>query len=309
MRNRPIGDIGRRRFVSGSALALLGAAGTTLAPLDALAFGSDEHEDAPNQHNMLVVGEQAVFLSHLPMFQAGKPSAPAVDKTGNEFTSPHRFQVILEATFARNGKDVADVYARDRRAHPKTRIYTLEPKQSEPFVLSRLFTPAARPELPSFTGTVFRGHLEQGGEPIAGLDSSLVTITRVVHARKMTPRQARPAHLEYILFGKGSELFLAHAIYAPPDFDQVCSIKTTGHALSAADLNGARRVTFPERTNAVANRLREGQKVSGMLTRPGDTTSSATPIEVQPIVEYYFEEGELLVPHTFDPTPEESKKG
>ena len=197
MRNRPIGDIGRRRFVSGSALALLGAAGTTLAPLDALAFGSDEHEDAPNQHNMLVVGEQAVFLSHLPMFQAGKPSAPAVDKTGNEFTSPHRFQVILEATFARNGKDVADVYARDRRAHPKTRIYTLEPKQSEPFVLSRLFTPAARPELPSFTGTVFRGHLEQGGEPIAGLDSSLVTITRVVHARKMTPRQARPAHLEY----------------------------------------------------------------------------------------------------------------
>ena len=65
----------------------------------------------------------------------------------------------------------------------------------------------------------------------------------------------------------------------------MCSIKTTGHALSAADLNGARRVTFPERTNAVANRLREGQKVSGMLTRPGDTTSSATPIEVQPIVE------------------------
>jgi hypothetical protein len=48
-------------------------------------------EDAPNTHNMLVFGEQAVFLSHLPMFGA-------LNKTKTGFRSPHRYQVILEAT-------------------------------------------------------------------------------------------------------------------------------------------------------------------------------------------------------------------
>jgi hypothetical protein len=42
-------------------------------------------EDHPATHNMLVVGTETVFLSHLPMFDA-------VNKNGTDYTSPHRYQ-------------------------------------------------------------------------------------------------------------------------------------------------------------------------------------------------------------------------
>ena len=46
-------------------------------------------------------------------------------------------------------------------------MYTLSPKD---FILSRLFTPdARRPMLNTFTATVFRGHLERGGQQIGQL--------------------------------------------------------------------------------------------------------------------------------------------
>ena len=70
--------VGRRLFVRGGALAILGVAGAHLAPVDSLAFWNLQHDDAPNQHNMLVVGERTVFLSHLPMFQAGEPGDSAL---------------------------------------------------------------------------------------------------------------------------------------------------------------------------------------------------------------------------------------
>jgi hypothetical protein len=58
--------------------------------------GASPGEDPPATHNMLVIGEKAVFLSHLPMFGASDP-------TKDDF-SPHRFQVILEATFTDRNK-------------------------------------------------------------------------------------------------------------------------------------------------------------------------------------------------------------
>ena len=306
MKSRHVDGVGRRRFLKGSALATLGLAAARMGQRETEALSSLQPEDARNQHNMLVVGEQTVFLSHLPMFQGGQPRDPAVDTTGTEFTSPHRFQVILEATFTRQGKDVAGLYVKDRQAHTTRRTYTLEP--GEPFVLSRLFTPDAKPRLRSFTAKVFRGHLEQGGEPIPGLNASLVEIKRVVHARKFNPKGSKPAQLEYILFGKGSELFMAHAIFAPPDFDHVVSIEVAGHELTDTDLDRDVRVVFPDRTNVVADRLREGQIVPGLLTVPGNGHAVGVPIQVRTNAEFYFEEGELLVPPTFNPTPEELRR-
>ena len=113
-------------------------------------------EDAPNTHNMLVVGTEAVFLSHLPMFHG-------VNKEKSDYTSPHRYQVILEARFSSGGKDVTAVYTEDRKSHPRTKMYTLSPTSD--FVLAKLFTPdVQKPELSSFRATVFRGHLERGGK-------------------------------------------------------------------------------------------------------------------------------------------------
>jgi hypothetical protein len=80
---------------------------------------SSSHEK--DTHNMLVVGEKTVFLSHLPMFH------------GN-----HGFQVILEVAFSNSGGDPQAIYAKDRQNHPETKMYTLNPEE---FVLQDLFTP------------------------------------------------------------------------------------------------------------------------------------------------------------------------
>ena len=71
----------RRDFLQATALAALAL--SVVAP-------SAAAEDRPATHNMLVFGEQTVFFSHLPMFQA-------LNAAGTEFRSPHRFQVILQA--------------------------------------------------------------------------------------------------------------------------------------------------------------------------------------------------------------------
>jgi hypothetical protein len=285
--------IDRRQFMkqAGCAACALGAAslprGMSAAPA----------EDEPNTHNMLVVGEQAIFLSHLPMFEG-------LNGPKTAFRSAHRYQVILEARFTRDGKDVSDLYLKDRLAHPATRIYTLMPSE---FVLSRLFTPAGSPQLAEFTAEVTRGHLERPGhKTIAGLESALVTVTRVVHGHEFDPGVPKPAALEYLLFGKGSELFLAHAIAAPPDFDHVLAVTLEGVSLEADDLARGVRVAVTDRRNASAERLRERQRVAATL-RIGDA-AAGQPVQLVAGREFYFEEGELMVPPTFDPTAEEKKK-
>src|SRR5688572_21008632 len=87
-----------------------------------------QYEDSPNTHNMLVFGEKTIYLSHLPMFDGLTP-----DKA--DYESPHRYQVILEASFQRDEKDLQNLYSADRGQNPSVRIYTLNPMQ---FILPRL---------------------------------------------------------------------------------------------------------------------------------------------------------------------------
>jgi hypothetical protein len=286
-------SIGRRQFVSELAFGAFVAA-TFSSTGDAAA----QPEDKPNIHNMLLVGEKTVFLSHLPMFIGLNESETA-------FVSPHRFQVIVEAGFTNKGNDVTELYLKDRAAHPDIRLYTLGPDPMVPFVLTRLFTPREKPALPAFNATAFRFHLEsKERQPIPGLVNTAVQVKRIVHGRMFDPKTTKPTALEYLLFGTGSELYLAHAIFAPPDFDQVLAVKVTGVELDAKQLAGDLRVTIPSRKNVVAERLREKERVEAAL-RIGSTSS---PVQLETGAQFYFEEGELLVPHTFEPTPEEKKK-
>src|SRR6266446_6817005 len=110
-------------------------------------------EDDPNQHNMMVIGVKTVYLSHLPMFDGVNPD----DKT--EFASPHRRQVILEATFTDGNRDLTQIYTNDRLKNPGVKMYTLRPAD---FVLG-LVDPNGS-ALKTFRGKgVFRGHLERPG--------------------------------------------------------------------------------------------------------------------------------------------------
>ncbi|HEY0407302.1 MAG TPA: hypothetical protein VGC89_16330 [Pyrinomonadaceae bacterium] len=251
--------------------------------------GQHDHSHPPQEpaHNMMVVGEKSVFLSHLPMFM-----------------TPHNVQLILEATFIHSGQDVTPIYTKDRQTHPQEKMYTLEPRDR--FKLPTLFTPRP-PERASFKGTIFRGHLERGGVVIGELENIDVKVKRVVYAQKLDSSLSKSDTLEYILFGKGKELFLAHVITKAPDFDQLLSVKVA-NAPSEADLNSGVRVVFLNRQNTPLQRIKEKEKLTGQ----GHVTGAHQflQLEIEVVTEFYFEEGELgKSGGTMSPTPEEIKSG
>src|SRR6185369_631706 len=151
--------------------------------------------EAPGVHNWMLVGSKTAFLSHLPMFDQ-------LNDDGTEYLTPHRFQVILQCS-------VGSGYFADRESHPDVKMYTVSPAAK--FVL--------QPELKSFSGTVFRGHLERGGVPFSR--NSSVKIQKVLQFRKFDPAEKALETLDYLLFGSGPDVFLAHTIMKPPDFDQI----------------------------------------------------------------------------------------
>jgi len=236
--------------------------------------GAVSAEDPKRVHGMLIVGEQTVFLSHLPLF-----------------FRPHDYQVLLEAAFAKPGSDPQADYFNDRKGKGKnTKIYTLEP---EPFVLPELA--AATPKR-SFKANVYRGHFEkitpQRALDVARVGEDVdVSVTRVIHFRKFDPTAVKPAQLEYLLFGKGAELFLVHLITKPPDFDQILSVKVLNQKFTDAELSQGLRIVFPGKTNEVLKQLRGVKPVTGQV--PGAGGAAPKTLQVQPGIEFYFEEGEL----------------
>jgi hypothetical protein len=247
-----------------------------------------EHQEPP--HNMMVVGEKSVFLSHLPMFM-----------------SPHNFQVILEATLTSGGKSVQELYTQDRQSNSQTKMYSLSPEES--FTLPSLFTPNP-PSRNSFKSTIFRGHLERGGKKIAGLRNIDVNVKRVIYSQQLGRDFNKSDKLTYILFGKAQELFLAHVIARPPDFDQLLSVKIDKPPSDEELMRGV-RVTIPDRENSASGRIKEREQVVGQ----GHVTGAHQflQLQIQGGVEFYFEEGELssskMTGDMFDPTPEERKAG
>jgi hypothetical protein len=238
----------------------------------------------------MLVGSQTAFLSHLPMFEMLNPA-----KT--DYMTPHRFQVILQASLNSGGKDVTPMYFADRQSHPDVKMYSVSP--AKVFVLPQVAAPSP---LTSFQATVFQGHLERGGKPIKGLQSAGVKIQKVVHFHKFDPAAKAPAALEYFLFGKGTELFLAHSIVKPPDFDQLLSVTVDGLKLTDEELGSAIRLSIPSKKNSPANRLKEGEQAQAEI-------SGGRKLSVRAVREFYFEEGELRMPATFDTTAEEKKSG
>jgi hypothetical protein len=233
--------------------------------------GSPGQPDATGVHGMLVVGQDTAFFYHLPMFM-----------------SPHDFQVILECTLSQPGSDPQRTYREDRKGHPQTRVYTFAPV---PYVLPDLFPPAHKRR--TIQGDLFRGHFERPPEypekPFeigTGVD---VTIVKVVFVNKLLPMSSPQDHLEYVLFGKGRELFLAHRISRRGDFDQVVSAVIKGHQFSDDELGKGIPVQFTGKANTSEQRLAKGARVSGIARVSGQSVA----VEVEPQVEFYMSERDL----------------
>lgn len=234
--------------------------------------------DPAKRHGMAIIGEKTVFLSHLPMFM-----------------SPHDYQAILEVTFTNQGSDPQRVYAEDRKQHPHTKLYTFEPTRA--FVLPDLFPPDPHhpPRLKSFPGNIYRDHFERFDSPQAMEQARIgrdvvANVTNVVHARKFAPGAQGLDQLEYILFGKGQERFVAHVITKPPDFDHLLSVQVAGPQLTDEELRHGVPITFPGRANTIEKRINANDhKLSGVI----EVAGQPVPVVIEPGVEYYFETGDL----------------
>ncbi|MBA3355768.1 MAG: hypothetical protein H0U18_07480 [Pyrinomonadaceae bacterium] len=79
-------DASRRDFLRKSFGGLI-LSGMCLS--DAFQAKAQGHTDHPSVHGMALIGDQTLFLSHLPLF-----SSP-------ERRSPHNYQALLEAAFFR----------------------------------------------------------------------------------------------------------------------------------------------------------------------------------------------------------------
>ena len=301
MRNKESADKGRREFLKTSANAIAGISCLSLTAKAQPLMINPTPEDAPNTHNMMLIGTKGAFLSHLPMFVDTSP--------GPEFDSPHRFQVILEATFTDRERNLTDVYFRDRKENPKVKMYTLNPG---PFVLSSLDPKGM--SVKTFRGNaLIRGHLERGGKSFIGDFKNPpeggafdVNVVNVVHLHEFDPAAAKPSTLEYLMFGKSSEIFLAHLITKPNDFDQIVSIKTMDQPFTDEELRKGMHVVFSGRSNTAKDRLKEKSQATGSLQIPGATSKT---LRVECLREFYFEEGELFLPPIFESTAEERKAG
>ena len=292
--------IHRRRTLEFALVLILGAgAGAPLATAQQQHEASEACPINVGTHGMLVFGQRSVFLSHLPMF---------VDKCedGKNFLSEHRFQLILNATFEgqRTRSDATDLYRQDRQQNPQMRMYSLNPRQA--FALAEIFgPPASRERRRSFPADVFRGHFERGGSIISGLRGATVQITRVVYTHEFLPLDRKSDSLEYVLFGTPGELFLAHRIVAPGDFDQILPVRVLDQPLSDAELGQELVVVVSGRPNQSSSRLRDGQNASAQLLRKD---APAQTVALQALQEIYFEESELAMPPIAD-TQEERDAG
>jgi len=237
--------------------------------------GHENEQPAIGTHGMVIVGEETIYLSHLPMWMF-----------------PHMFQVILQVTFTGTNQPQAR-YVEDRKANKAVKLYTLQPERFD----LRDFAPTGPQHLPrrsSFQAMIFRNHFEHHPETHPGekheIGEADVHIENVVYFQELDPQGPELQNLEYVLFGKGQELFLAHVISKPPDFDQIVSIKVGDHQFTDEDLRHGMFVTFPERTNSIPDKIKEGERLSGTV-RP--FTRGASDLQIEAGIEFYFETEDL----------------
>ena len=177
--------------------------------------------DRPAVHGMLLVGTNALYVSHLPMFHA-----------------PHDYQALAEVALQDGAGDARARYVADK-ARTHSPLYTLVPA---PGVLTAMMQPGSH-----FAADLYRGHFERGGTPI--LTGLTATVRRVIHFRQFTPGGV-PQVPKYLLFGTAGETFAAHWISAAPDFDQVVSV--TGTSLTDGELAKGLPVTVTAKGPLVA---------------------------------------------------------
>src|SRR6266508_1040805 len=233
-------------------------------------------------HGMLLFGEEVLYLSHLPMF-----------------ASPHNFQVLLEVGLDDAGREA---FLSDREVAGDG-IYTFVP---EPFPIAELAPRADGPARTSIKGTIFRGHFERGGEPIA--EGVVAEVRGVVHFSELDvgAKRSEDRQLTYLCFGRPGQLHLAHEVTARPDFDQVLTARVVpdtgtnqaGQSLpddvATIGFDLAQRVLFGERSDTSEKRLAPDEIAHGLFFQTSSLTGAyGFAVQMKTESDLYLEDDEL----------------
>ncbi|MCM1565349.1 MAG: hypothetical protein NC238_05270 [Dehalobacter sp.] len=242
---------------------------------------SAEREATFATHGQLIFGTESIYLSHLPMFMFDVES------------HPHNYQVIMEVDLPDDGTNSKANYISDRKDHQDTRIYTLAPER---FSMVDLISNDTDKPIRSFKGDIYREHFERPGKTNI-ISNATFNVKNIIYSHKFDPNAENLKSLEYLLFGRGKEIFMAHIITKPPDFDQVLAVDrvlaldAVNPVLSDEELSDKGiRVFLPRRENNLTMRLKEGETVQGERFR---LDPSEAKLEINIGKEIYFEENEL----------------
>jgi hypothetical protein len=185
-------------------------------------------------HGMIAFGQgSATYLAHIPMFRP-----------------PHDAQLVLEV--APSGGAARDLGAE---------LHTFEPK---PASLDDII--ARRTQ--RLEGTLFRGNMEQGGQPVD--EQAAFEVRRVVYVRDpLRAGDPAPADLEYVLVGKRDHAYLVHVVRRAPDFDQLLRVTVREGNVDDADLARGISLMATGKKNDEKNRAGAGTELA--LSAPGKT--------------------------------------
>lgn len=251
-------------------------------------------------HGMVIVGEGPVYLSHLPMFMFDSPA-----------NHPHHYQVIVEVSFDDAGRDAY----REDRLESEAPLYTLWPQDAYRMLDLILPGPSESP-VESLTGKIVRGHWEREGQPQpfditwdVVQEDVPVTVERVVYAHEFSFHPRPLDRLEYVLFGAGDDLFLAHRMVMAPDFDQILPVTIEADILTEERLREGLVIAIPERANTIAERLADGEQVTAEVRHAATGAALAAGMPIEAGQELFFEEGELRIPLDMAATDEELASG
>jgi hypothetical protein len=245
--------------------------------------GHGEHGagDTVGVHGMLLFGQEALYLSHLPMFM-----------------HPHNFQVLLEVGF---DDAVGEVLRADREASGDG-MQTFAPVR---FPIIELDPSGDGPVRTSIEGTAFHGHFERGGNPITGRVTAEVRNVVYFAELDMQARHSADRELTYLCFGHAGQFHLAHDITASPDFDHVLTARLVPGTVTdpagrpvdsdvTEDFDHAQPVQFRGRSDTPKDRLAPGETVDGSFFAtfgPGGSHGFGVQVEIGR--ELYLELGEL----------------
>lgn len=166
------------------------------------------HDEEPDIHGFVLLGEQVVYGGHLAMFTM----------------AAHRYQVVASFGFA---PDALKTYTAAKKATPSATYVVVN---KEKLLLPKMLADR------KFAGSI----LKVVGNDLAHAETIVpdtqVDITAVLYDRPFQDSDAYPPKPTYLVFGTGPETHATHYMTKSPDYQLLVDVSLADSELTAAEL-------------------------------------------------------------------------